>query len=82
MTDPMQNARNVAFQFVASRLRTAFEPCRIPSCHKLSLGFVCSRCSRYVCQHHAYVKASPKPETLCASCVVDEHPELWPEEQE
>jgi hypothetical protein len=75
----MSSTRDVALQFVKDRLRTAFEPCRILSCTKLSLGFVCSRCSRYVCQNHAYVKAAPKPETLCASCVVDEHPELWEE---
>lgn len=80
MNDAINNARNAAFQMVASRLRTVFEPCRIEGCRKLSLGFVCSRCSRYVCQHHAYVKAAPTPETLCASCVVDEHPELWTEE--
>jgi hypothetical protein len=72
----VSNLRDIAFKFASERLRTAFEPCRLPGCTNLSLGFICSVCSRYVCQKHAYVKASPKPEMLCASCVIDEHPEL------
>jgi hypothetical protein len=77
----VSDLRDYVFKLAAQRMRTVFEPCRLPGCQKLSLGFICARCSRYVCQHHAYVKASPKPETICASCVVDEHPELWEEEE-
>jgi len=67
------------FGLVAEGVKRAFQPCQSPGCSAFSLGFVCARCSRPVCQRHGYVTASinPKPQIVCVSCIVDAHEELW-----
>ena len=60
-------------------LKKVFEPCRIPGCTAHSLGFVCGACARYVCQRHAYLSPSAM-KVVCASCIMEEHRELWSEE--
>ena len=59
-----------------------FNECGIQSCAKHSMGFVCSSCSRFVCNKHIYWRLSPKPLPVCAACVLASHPELFEEEEE
>lgn len=58
-------------------MKKVFEQCRIPGCHAHSVGLVCTTCVRFVCQHHVYITAALPPRPICASCVVDNHPELF-----
>lgn len=61
---------------VASKV---FNECGLETCQKLSLGFVCSSCSRFACNSHVYFKLGKPPIPVCAACVVDSHPELLEE---
>lgn len=58
-------------------MKKVFERCRIPGCHAHSVGLVCMTCARFVCQHHVYITAALPPRPICASCVVENHPELF-----
>ncbi len=60
----------------------AFAGCELGDCQKHSLGIVCACCSRRVCQRHAYVTASVPPKPICVSCIMEEHRELWDEDDE
>jgi len=57
-----------------------FAPCGLPGCHAHSLGLVCKACSRFSCQRHSYASASP-PRIICVSCIMEEHRELWAEDE-
>ncbi len=56
-----------------------FSGCELGDCNKHSLGIVCTMCSRRICQRHAYVTASVPPKPICVSCIMEEHRELWDE---
>lgn len=58
-------------------VENAFHPCAVGECGKRSVGFICSRCSRYTCNDHVYIRpALQDGVVICAACVIDSHPEL------
>jgi len=77
--DPKAFMEQTLFAVVSEGVKKAFQQCQLGQCSTFSLGFVCSKCSRPVCQRHGYVTASVsrKPQIVCVSCIVDEHEELW-----
>lgn len=64
----MPSFGQVAAKFVAA----AFESCEVQGCNKKSLGFVCSQCSRFVCQGHYYLApvAQIPPKVVCVRCIL------------
>lgn len=53
-----------------------FTECAVPNCTKLSLGVVCTVCSRPVCQSHYFLRPLVPPETICIECIDLELDEL------
>lgn len=64
----MPSFGHVAAKFLAS----AFETCDVEGCKNKSLGVVCSRCSRFVCQGHYYLApvAQIPPKVVCVRCIL------------
>ena len=46
-----------------------FHQCGVPGGAKFSLGFVCSKCSRFACQAHVYLTAAMPPAPVCEECI-------------
>lgn len=59
-------------QLAVHILANAFEGCEVEGCKHKSLGFVCSDCSRYVCQSHYYLSPTPQipPKVVCVRCIL------------
>ena len=72
-------AKAAAREVVNDQLEESGIPCEMPECDSFSFGFRC-KCGRLVCNSHLYfglVAPMFKPEPICPSCIVDDHPELF-----
>lgn len=66
----------MAFGVLKEVVAKVFARCQVGECTLFSLGIVCDRCSRRVCLRHGYVTLGAPPTSVCASCVITDHPEL------
>jgi hypothetical protein len=48
---------------------TAFKTCSRPGCKAHSMGFICSTCSRFVCNEHGYWTLAVRPQVICEACI-------------
>lgn len=64
--------RSTLGEMAVNLLAHAFEECEVEGCKHKSLGFVCSECSRYVCQSHYYLSPTPQipPKVVCVRCIL------------
>lgn len=65
---------------VMDGVASTFHACGVHGCDKKSLGLRCVSCRRFVCHRHGYLTlpspSAPKPEPVCAHCVIDDNDNL------
>ena len=71
-------AKAAAIEAASDTINEIKVECDIPRCNGYSVGFIC-KCGRSICNEHLYFKinSNMKPETICPSCITDNHPELF-----
>lgn len=69
----------IVAQILGNVVPRVTQACQIPGCERFSLGLRCTQCTRPLCLSHGYVTPSTRPQTICCSCIVDRHPELFKE---
>lgn len=71
MNSPLPSASTLG-QMAVHMLSNAFESCEVSGCKHKSLGFVCSECSRFICQSHYYLAPTTQipPKVVCVRCIL------------
>ncbi len=64
------------FELLSGVVQKVFARCQVGTCNLFSLGVVCARCSRRMCLRCGYVTLGAPPTSVCASCIISDHPEL------